>query len=78
MANKNRSQSFAALNDKIARKESSEFLTRAMNECRPDSGAYLAAKTELARRSEVAKHWRRVGVYVLLGLIGLALAFLGS
>jgi len=52
--------------------EPSDFLTKAMNDCRPDSGGYMAAKNELARRAEVAKNWRKVGIAVVVGLIGFA------
>ena len=65
--------SYYTLTPESARGVESDLLTKAMNDCRPDSGAYLAAKTELERRAEVNKNWRRVGVAVVLGLIGLAL-----
>jgi len=32
----------------------------------------MAAKNELARRAEVAKNWRKVGIAVVVGLIGFA------
>lgn len=65
--------SYYTLTPESARNVESDLLTKAMNDCRPDSGAYLAAKTELERRAEVNKNWRKVGVAVVIGLIGLAL-----
>ncbi|MGH8751989.1 MAG: hypothetical protein ACREUV_09835 [Burkholderiales bacterium] len=65
--------SYYTLTPESARDVESDLLTKALNDCRPDSGAYLAAKTELERRAEVNKNWRKVGVAVVLGLIGLAL-----
>ena len=63
---------YSTLNDATARKASDEFLHNALNECRPESGAYLAAKHEIARRHDVSKNWRKVWFAALLGVIGLA------
>ncbi|HLQ01007.1 MAG TPA: hypothetical protein VK143_01770 [Burkholderiales bacterium] len=69
---KTTSSSYYTLTPDSARNEPSDFLVKAMNDCRPDSGAYTAAKTELDRRADVAKNWRRVGIAVAVGLIGFA------
>jgi len=66
------SSSYSTLTPESARKEPSDFLIKAMNDCRPDSGAYMAAKNEFARRAEVAKNWRTVGIALVVGFIGLA------
>lgn len=63
---------YSKLKDAMARKAKDAFLHKALNECRPESGVYLAAKHELARRQDVSKNLRKVWVAVLLGLIGLA------
>lgn len=65
--------SYYTLTPESARNVESDLLTTAMNDCRSDSGAYLVAKTELERRAEVNKNWRKVGVAVVIGLIGMAL-----
>lgn len=65
--------SYYTLTPESARDTPSDLLVKAMNDCRPDSGAYLTAKTELERRAEVKKNWRKVGIAVVIGLIGLAL-----
>jgi hypothetical protein len=68
--------SYATLTPDSARDASTEWLVKAMNECRPDSGAHLAARTELERRADVKRNWRRVGVALVLGAIALAFGFL--
>lgn len=65
--------SYYTLTPESARNTPSDLLIKAMNDCRSDSGAYLAAKAELERRAEVNKNWRKVGIAVVVGLIGLAL-----
>jgi len=65
--------SYYTLTPESARHTASDLLVKAMNDCKPDSGAYLTAKTELERRAEVNKNWRKVGIAVVIGLIGLAL-----
>ena len=66
------------LNAATARDAPDDFLHEALNECRPDSGAYIAAKNEISRRRDNERNWRRVGVAVLLGLLTLAFWFLRS
>jgi len=68
--------SYYTLTPESARDTPPDLLVKAMNDCRPDSGAYLAAKTELERRAEVSKNWRKVGIAVIVGLIGLAFWYL--
>jgi|GEM_PF-3141079 len=63
---------YSTLNDTTARKAPDDFLHKALNECRPDSGAYLAAKNEIERRRDVSKSWRKVWLAIILGIIGLA------
>lgn len=69
---------YSTLNDATARKASDEFLHKALNECRPDSGAYLAAKHEIERRRDISKNWRKVGFAILLGIVALAFWWLRS
>lgn len=65
--------SYYTLTPESARDVASDLLVKAMNDCKPESGAYLAAKTEIDRRVEVNKNWRKVGITVVVGLISLAL-----
>lgn len=69
---KTTSFSYYTLTSESARHTATDLLIKALNDCSPDSGAHLVAKTELERRAEVNKNWRKVGIALVIGLIGLA------
>ena len=62
----------ANLTPKEARNASDELLTQWANLYRSDSGVDQVVVNEINRRAEVAKNWRKVGVFIVLGLLGVA------
>jgi hypothetical protein len=67
---------YSQLTPETARKQSSAFLVQTLNECRPDSGAYLVAKSELDHRAAKRGHVQKAAfavVVAILGAIGLLL-----
>ncbi|MDN3921185.1 hypothetical protein [Roseateles violae] len=66
----------ANLTPEEARKASNEMLTQWANTYRSDSGVYRVVVNEIDRRAEVQKNWRKVGVVVVIGLLGVAFFWL--
>ena len=62
----------ADLTPQKAREASDELLTQWANTYRSDSGVHQVVMNEINRRAEVGKHWRKIGVFIVLGLLGLA------
>lgn len=65
---------YAELTPETAQKKNSEFLVAACNECRPESGAYLVAKNELAYRASRRALWQKLmftSIGIALGVIGI-------
>ena len=65
--------SYAELTPHLAKKESPEFLIQVLNNCKPESGAYLAARDELLFRTSARFHKQKLRYGVIGGAIGSAL-----
>jgi len=61
---------YSKLTPESAQNESSEFLVAACNECKPESGAYLVAKHELAFRASRRALWQKFAFTILGFVIG--------
>lgn len=68
--------SYADLTPESAQKEKSEFLVKALNECKPESGAYLVAKNELTYRASRRALRQKLSYTVVGFLLGIIASFL--
>lgn len=66
---------YSELTPESAKTQSSQFLVRALNECRSDSGAYIVAKCELEHRDRKRAHRQRAIIAAVVAALG-ALGFL--
>lgn len=55
-----------------ARQATDELLTQLRNQYSSDSGAHLVVTNEINRRAEIKKNWRKIGIALVVGCIGLA------
>jgi len=59
---------YSKLTPESARKEKSDFLVSALNECKPESGAYVVAKNELTFRANRRSLFQTF-LYTLIGSV---------
>lgn len=67
---------YSKLTPESAKNEPSEFLTKTLNNCRPGSGAYEAAKIELDLRAYKRRSKIKICTALIIGAIGLLFIYL--
>ena len=70
--------SYAELTPESAQNEKSDFLVKALNDCKPESGAHLVAKNELTYRASRRALRQKLLYTVIGGVIGFVLGVLAA